>query len=386
MITDFFDSQTKHSLVKARIVSKCFFAWAKVMVANKQRYPSLAATTINYIDLYAGRGRYQDGSLSTPLLILADAASDPKMASILVSHFNDKDEKNCTSLSDAIQNLDGIENLTYHPKVYNGEVDTSIQKAFEAINMAPTFFFLDPWGYKGLSLTLIKSLVKHWGTDGVFFFSYNSIRRGLSIKSVEQHMFALFGQERVQKLRQAFQGLDAKECEKLICTELDSALKAEGAKYTLFFRFKHPTRNRTSHYLIFVTKDFLGYSIMKDIMAKEGLSLDDIPLFYYDSDAHGCQEQHQTLMFDEDPLATLETQLLTTFTKCSLVLKQIYSQHTQAHQMLFHIRDKHIIGSPFLERHYKRALLDLEAKGLISFSRQPKKKGTLAPDILITFP
>ena len=60
----------------------------------------------------------------------------------------------------------------------------------------PTFFFVDPWGYKGLSLRLINSVLKDWGCDCVFFFNYNRINMGLGNDAVEKHMDALFGKER----------------------------------------------------------------------------------------------------------------------------------------------------------------------------------------------
>ena len=58
----FFDESTEQSQVKSRIVAKYFWAWAQVM--KKQ------ANRIGYIDLYAGPGLYQDGSRSTPILVL----------------------------------------------------------------------------------------------------------------------------------------------------------------------------------------------------------------------------------------------------------------------------------------------------------------------------
>src|SRR5207248_10024637 len=41
-----------------------------------------------------------------------------------------------------------------------------------------TFLFVDPFGYKGLSLQLVNSVIKDWGCDCVFFFNYNRISMG----------------------------------------------------------------------------------------------------------------------------------------------------------------------------------------------------------------
>ncbi len=41
------------------------------------------------------------------------------------------------------------------------------------------------------------------------------------------------------------------------------------SRYVLPFRFRSDSGRRTMHHLIFISKHFRGYEIMKDIMAKE---------------------------------------------------------------------------------------------------------------------
>jgi three-Cys-motif partner protein len=69
----FFDEQTEQSAVKAAIVSKYFWSWAKIIM------PRSRSDKIAYIDLFAGTGRYKDGSKSTPLLVLEKAINDENM-------------------------------------------------------------------------------------------------------------------------------------------------------------------------------------------------------------------------------------------------------------------------------------------------------------------
>ena len=59
MNSDFFQEQRDQSLIKARIVSKYFSAWANVILATQKRYPQ-HAQKMAYIDLFAGPGRYDD--------------------------------------------------------------------------------------------------------------------------------------------------------------------------------------------------------------------------------------------------------------------------------------------------------------------------------------
>ena len=140
----FFDESTEQSHVKATIVWKYFWAWANVIIPSAaQRSKKIA-----YVDLFAGPGRYKDGTKSTPLLVLERAIADPKMRGMLVTVFNDVDSDSSQSLQKAIDDLPDIESLKYKPKVYNEEVGGNIVKKFEEMHLVPTLFFIDPWGYK----------------------------------------------------------------------------------------------------------------------------------------------------------------------------------------------------------------------------------------------
>ncbi len=88
MTLGFFEETKEQSLVKSAIVSKYFWAWAKVMMPRVKS----AGKKIAYIDLFAGPGRYKNGTQSTPLLVLKRAIEDADMRQRLVTLFNDKDE------------------------------------------------------------------------------------------------------------------------------------------------------------------------------------------------------------------------------------------------------------------------------------------------------
>ena len=180
---DFFNESREQSLVKAEIVAKYFWAWAKVIIPSaKKRNNNIA-----YVDLFSGPGRYKDGSQSTPLRILERAINDksPDMRQMLITIFNDIDSNNTQSLQEAISSLDGINTLTHKPRVLNKEVGEEIVQNLQQIRLVPTLFFIDPWGYKGLSLGLIGSVIKDWGCDCIFYFNYNRINMGLNNQAVK---------------------------------------------------------------------------------------------------------------------------------------------------------------------------------------------------------
>ena len=108
-MADFFDETSEQSAVKSAIVAKYFWAWAKVIIPTAKQ----SGGKISYIDLFAGPGRYKDGTKSTPLLVLEKAIADPDLRQMLVSVFTDADPNNTRSLQDAIAALPGVETLKY---------------------------------------------------------------------------------------------------------------------------------------------------------------------------------------------------------------------------------------------------------------------------------
>lgn len=363
MAQAFFDESTEQSQIKAKIVSDYFFAWAKI-ITHVQRSDRIA-----YIDLFAGPGRYKDGTMSTPLLILQRGIRDPIIARRLVTLFNDGDSNSSRSLEAAIKSLSGIDKLKYPPRVMNQEIGTEIVKRFEEMRLVPTLFFVDPWGYKGLSLQLVNAVVKDWACECVFFFNYNRINAGLGNDAVREHMNALFG-EHADELRQELEGLDPSARELTIVERLSTALNPDRKRLVLPFRFRRDNR-RTSHHLIFVTKNFRGYDIMKKIMAKESSKIErGVASFEYNS----ADERYPTLFELNRPLEQLQAMLLRGYAGRTVSFVELY--------------EKHSVGRPYVDSNYKAVLKQMEKEGKLTASKPrgaKRRPWTFANDVLITF-
>lgn len=360
----FFDEQLDQSDTKARIIQKYFYAWAKVITPTAKQM----SNKIGYVDLYAGPGRYKDGSASTPLLVLEHAIDDPDMRSMLVTLFNDADKHHSCSLQTEIDALPGIEKLKYKPDVLCNEVGEDAEKFFAETKLIPSFTFVDPWGYKGLSLKIVNGVIKDWGCDCVFFFNYGRINAGLTNPKVRSHMDALFEQERVDALQIELKDKTPEQRERIVLENLSQAIKEMGGKYVLPFRFRRG--NRTSHSLIFVSKHFKGYEIMKSIMASESSTEDQgVPsLTYSPADAS------TPLLFSlAQPFDKLLQDLPKVFSGETLTMRAIYEQHS--------------VDTPYTDKNYKEALKQLEQSGKVKASPPAamRKKNTFANHVTVTF-
>jgi three-Cys-motif partner protein len=370
----FFDAMKEQSYIKAEIVAKYFKAWATIMAKQVVGHGEKFA----YLDLFAGPGRYKDGSKSTPILILEQAIANEKIRRMLVSIFNDISPENAKTLQDEINALPGIDTLRYRPEVYNADVNAEIDKIFDKVKPAPTLLFADPWGYKGLSLHLINSVLKNWGCDCIFFFNYNRINMGLSNPAVATHMAALFGEQRAEELRHRLELLDPHQREQTIVDEFIAALKGIGGTHVLPFIFKNNQGSRTSHHLVFVCKHPLGYKIMKEIMAPVSSHLEQGVASFEYSLAEIHSQAYQPPLFEEFyPLNDLEQALLHDFAGRRVTVDQAFQEHH--------------LGKPYIQRNYRDAFRNLEARGEIvadtPVEKRRKRKGDVAVSgVLFTFP
>lgn len=368
----FYKHQSLQSRVKTKILCAYFEKWAQIIKVTKQKHKKINSKII-YMDLFCGPGRYDDDNLSTPLLILEKASKDHEIMRGLLCYFNDKDNIAIKKLENEISAL--------YPDIPNNPIYTSMDVGEEIVQhlntkplSCPSLCFIDPWGYKGLSLDLIGASIKGWGSDTVFFFNYNRIRPGIENHVVKKHMEALFGEKRFSMLREVLskKNIRSKKAEKLIICQMREALKENsGCNYILPFCFKDDHGQKTSHHLIFVTKNFKGYDVMKEIMAKESSRhIEGVPSFCFNPCDLSSPNDQLNLFCT--PIDDLKEDLLVTFEGETLSMQNIYERHT--------------LDTNYIRKNYKKALNELYKENRISTPQKKPRGETFADDIIVCFP
>jgi three-Cys-motif partner protein len=364
----FYAEQTAQSRVKAEIITKYAASRVKVMTAGA------GARIVVHIDLWAGRGRYEDGAESTPLMVLRNAIADPVVQRSLVTIFNDKDH--AAELKAEIAKLPGVGTLAHAPDVSAMEVGPAtpqiLQNIRRKVGQAPALAFLDPWGYIGLTRDLIRSLLRDWGCEVLFFFNFNRVNMDITNPKVTAHMEALFGQQRLATLRARVAGLEGEARERVVIDALYEMLREVGAEFIMPFRFVKDGAARTSHYLIFAGKHFVGYKIMRDVMGKAGWrQADGVPAF-----EHAIEPP--VLLEDRRSVDVLAEMLAKDLAGTMMTVGQVFERHSR-HKL-------------YVERNYKDALLKLEEDKRVTMAppaneRRPYKgKPSLRDDVRVTFP
>jgi len=194
---------------------------------------------------------------------------------------------------------------------------------------------------------------------------------GLTNENVREHMNALFGEKRTDELRKKLSLMSPYERELTIVEELGQAFKSMGYTFVLPFRFRNDQGSRTSHHLFFISKEFLGYNIMKGIMANVSSSTaQGVASFEYNP----ADKRMPMLMELTRPIDDLGDMLLSEFAGETLTLDDFYERHS--------------VNKPYTERNYKDVLLKLEQEGKIITvpPASERRKGTFSNKVKIIFP
>lgn len=256
---EFFKKLREGSRIKQRIVTEYFVAYNRVMAPGPR-------DKVGYADLFAGPGLYtnEDGATlkSIPVLVCEAAIHNELFRQKVHLWFNDGDPKNYRQLKLVIESVPGIETLQYKPTISNKIIDAGWADKLRKLPV-PTLVFLDPCGYKGLSLKLVASVLRGFGNDCIFFFSYSRINMKLDLAIMNKSVDEFFEPGRARILRAKIQNRSASEREDIILDAVKASI-TEAEAIPVVFGFKSD-RGRRSHHLVYASKNQAAAEMMKRI-------------------------------------------------------------------------------------------------------------------------
>jgi len=322
-----------HTAAKHEILRRYLGAWFRILGTYHGR--------IVYIDGFAGPGRYANGEPGSPLIALDVAPKQPNgNASEIVFWFIEERSDRHAHLEQELAKL----SLPAHFRVIanSGRFHEKCGSVLESITtagqqLAPTFAFIDPFGFSGIPFTLIERLLRQERCEAFITFMVDAINRFLDHPedTVVRHIAEAFGGDdaiavakgsgdRVAKLRELYQG-------KL----------ATVAKYVRYFEMRD-RNNRPQYYLFFASNNALGHLKMKEAMWK----VDPDGDFRF-SDA---TNPNQLVLFEADPTSDLAAQIRSRFSEQGEVT---------AKQVRTYVEDR----TAYLKKHMTAALTREEKEG-----------------------
>ncbi len=364
---NFFEKQTPESRVKTDIVFTHFAAWLNIIGSSTQRQP----TKLAYMELFAGPGLFEDGNKSTPIRVVEHVVQSP-FANRVQIVLNEMEEAYADALHRNVTSIEGFEKLGCQPRFLREEVTGANYQTFlREIEGMPAVLFVDPWGYKGVCLDLFADFISgaRIGRDAILFFNYRRITAALSNEQLVDHMRRMFGASRAESLSSSVEGVHGLEREAKVFSAIEEALTGIGAPYLQRFEF-----SRRGDNLIFISKHPKGLEVAKEIMAdRSDMDEEGVATFSFDPRPK-IDDGQASLAFMRPPskLQLLRQELLGVFAGRTLTFREVVREHNP--------------GTVYVSANYREVLLQMENDGEIRTYPSSRRKGTFAPEVVITFP
>lgn len=257
-------SKDPHTDAKHRILEEYLKAWFAILTRYQLR--------VIYIDGFAGPGIYEKGEMGSPIIALKclmDHSLDlcNRNGAEFLFIFIESDAKRAETLKQEIaKNFPSLpQNVKI--KIQHGNFETTMKSLLDAVesnnkNLAPTFAFIDPFGYSGLPLYLIKRILAFSKCEVFINFAYDGINRFIETTDKREEVFDnLFGTEEWREIR----NIKDPEIRNRNLTALYTKQLKNVSKYVRSFEMIN-NLNKVSYYLYFATNHIRGFEAMKTAM------------------------------------------------------------------------------------------------------------------------
>lgn len=349
-----------HTEVKHIILKKYLNAWLPIITRWNKR--------IIYIDGFAGPGEYIGGKPGSPIIAI-EAVSNHKInfKSEIIMIFIEAEEKRYKFLKGKIAKL------KIHPKIrleiYCAKFDEKLTEILNYINeqnrgLAPTFIFIDPFGFTGMPFSLIKRFMKNKSCEVLITFMYEEINRFIANKKNWDALTKLFGTDEWKKTLNG--KLSASERSILLHNIYKKQLeKKASVKYVRSFKMINE-QNKIDYFLFFGTNNIKGLQKIKEAM----WNVDKDGVFQFSDSTYNPKQP--TLLESKPNFYLLKKILLENFKGKKIKVKDL---------------EKFIITeTPFRETHYKTNILLKMEKSKppeIRITGCKRRGGTFPPECTI---
>lgn len=368
-----------HTKAKHVLLQNYLQAWFRIMTLGYN-----SSNKAIYIDGFSGPGVYSNSEDGSPVLALKESieysnqsTNKPNLRFIFIEEDNERFinlQKMIAYLFDEpdFQKLNRLYKPEEHPNfsilTINGSFESVMDKLLTKMqgNMAPSFSFIDPFGYKTMPYDIIKRLLVNDRSEVFINFMYEDINRFLKKPALQSTFNRLFGTEKWKEIVNNLPDYSPSERRYFLHKLYKEQLEEAGLKYVISFEMKNEN-NATEYFLYYGTNHIKGLEKMKDAMWKVDRSGG-----YTFSDYDAKNPQLSFVEFDRPDL--------------SILAKEIHNRFNNKVVLSERVRDFVIVHTLFRKSvHSTEALKMLEATGKITSVTNRKKKNSYPDGSIITF-
>ncbi len=349
-----------HTLAKHEILKRYLEAWFPILAKYNQR--------VVYLDGFCGPGRYKGGEDGSPIIAIKQALNHSESLREREAVFIFVDER-----EDRVKHLEGeiasmAIPLNFSIYVELNQFEDTMHQILEDLksknlNLAPTFAFIDPFGFKGVPYSLIQQLLSNRKTEVFINVMAEFINRFVEHPDTgtKQHIIDLFGTDQAPAIiSRSGDRLDA-------LRQLYQSQLQKCAQFVRYFEMRD-NQDRLIYYLFFATNHPLGHVRMKEAFWK----VDPESGFHF-SDATNPE---QLILLSLDPSRDL----------ASMLKKQFQGKRTSVRYVRQYVEN----DTAYIAKQMRKALALLEAENLaqveeLKVSGAKRRRGTFCDDVTIRF-
>ncbi len=250
-----------HTHAKHQILEEYLKAWFPIMSKWSGR--------IMYLDGFAGPGVYSKGEEGSPIISIRIARNHflkDKLGEIIF-WFIEKDEKRANKLSEVLKERFPDLPMKFRYEVVKSEFATELEKNLDALKEgakpAPTFAFIDPFGFSGFPMSLISRLLRYDKCEVLITFMAGFVNRFTELR--QNVMDDLFGTHEWSEINK----IDDPDGRRNSILQLyqSQLIQAANAKFVKTFEMIGKN-DQLIYHLVFATKHLRGLEVMKEAMFK----------------------------------------------------------------------------------------------------------------------
>jgi len=319
-----------HTAAKHQILRKYLDAWLPIIT----RWHGRAL----YIDGFAGPGEYQAGEDGSPIIaIKALLEHRAAIESEVVMFFIEADNDRCEFLKKKVGTFQLPANLK--AECVCGEFEKTLAEILNDADkqkkvLAPAFVFIDPFGFTGIPMDLIKRIMENPRCEVLITFMYEDINRFVKLESLWDNLNKTFGTE---KWKDVLKISDPQQRLSFLHNVYEEQLETScRIKHVRSFRMLNES-NKTDYFLFFGTNNLIGLKKMKEAMWR----VDQTGRFHFSDATHN---PNQLVLFESGP-DFLDLK------------KQILAQFKGKTVSVLELENFIVTQTPFRETHYKQQIL-----------------------------